>query len=358
MNEKISKERFLKEIQFLYDTFGRVDKNIFEEHSSIDINFGYYCHKYGGLKTILAELGIPFVYYNEKDIGNDAKDAAIKVGQELLQMYGLLRKDICTKNGLSSARIRKLFGNFQLFYEAVGYDSNFHRNVQKEDVIRNIQLVVDETQNTTLENYIKNGAYSKDVIRRLGGWPSLLIEIGKCPNMFCGNIEDMKRETVFVYNKYGFISAELITKECSFTYSAIRNHFNSIKDLCDFLEIPEDAFRYGRSSKERLISEFLNEILGKDSYFTEFTWDWLRSKNNFMFVDFYIPAKNLVIEYDGEQHYRMTKIFHKTQKDFENQKERDLLKDKLLSQHRINIRRIPYTQKITKECILSILSEY
>ena len=62
-------------------------------------------------------------------------------------------------------------------------------------------------------------------------------------------------------------------------------------------------------------------------------------------LDGYNKVLQLGFEYDGEQHFKLIKRFHKTQDDFEQQKERDLLKDKLCIENNVTLIRIPYTLK-------------
>ena len=57
-----------------------------------------------------------------------------------------------------------------------------------------------------------------------------------------------------------------------------------------------------------------------------------------LFYDFYLPEYNLLIEYDGEFHYRP--IF--SEKSFNTEKQRDDLKNKYALEHGIDLLRIPY----------------
>ena len=61
--------------------------------------------------------------------------------------------------------------------------------------------------------------------------------------------------------------------------------------------------------------------------------------------DFYIPNFNgapVIIEVNGEQHYRQVKKFQKTRQDFLAQKERDRKKISYCLAHRIDLYIIPY----------------
>lgn len=69
-------------------------------------------------------------------------------------------------------------------------------------------------------------------------------------------------------------------------------------------------------------------------------------KNTYLRFDFYIEKYNLLIEYDGQQHFspvkfggiteeKATQLFHKAQ-------ERDIIKNKFVAKNNINLLRIPY----------------
>ena len=58
--------------------------------------------------------------------------------------------------------------------------------------------------------------------------------------------------------------------------------------------------------------------------------------------DFYIPSMNILIECDGEQHFRYTKNFHKKKSDFTKAQERDRLKNSYALARGIKLYRIPY----------------
>ena len=67
----------------------------------------------------------------------------------------------------------------------------------------------------------------------------------------------------------------------------------------------------------------------------------------------------LAFEYQGQQHYEFTKIFHLSKEDFEKQKERDKRKKELCSNNKIKLIEIPYSIKkeFIKDYIISKLKE-
>jgi len=70
-------------------------------------------------------------------------------------------------------------------------------------------------------------------------------------------------------------------------------------------------------------------------------------------IDCYIPDLKLGFEYNGEQHYKQVEVFHKDTKDFENQKKRDIEKNKLAKERGIKLITIRFDEKLTKDLIKS-----
>lgn len=68
------------------------------------------------------------------------------------------------------------------------------------------------------------------------------------------------------------------------------------------------------------------------------------------FVDFFIPKQNVIIEYNGIQHYKKTDYFH--HKDLERQQERDMALRQYCKKHKIKLIEIPYWDYDNIETIL------
>lgn len=64
-----------------------------------------------------------------------------------------------------------------------------------------------------------------------------------------------------------------------------------------------------------------------------------------IFVDFYIPDRNLILEYNGEQHYSHCTFFHKTKEDFEMQISRDAYLVEYCIKHGIQLLVIPFVDE-------------
>lgn len=62
-----------------------------------------------------------------------------------------------------------------------------------------------------------------------------------------------------------------------------------------------------------------------------------------LLFDFYLPTNNILIEFDGQQHFEPVKIFGGIKKFKETQK-RDKIKNKFAEENNIKLLRIPYTE--------------
>ena len=73
--------------------------------------------------------------------------------------------------------------------------------------------------------------------------------------------------------------------------------------------------------------------------------------NGYMIVDFYLPSFNIIIEYNGIQHYKPIKRFGGLDS-FNNQIERDNAVRQYCTEHKTKLIEIPYTQKNNIDNIL------
>lgn len=77
--------------------------------------------------------------------------------------------------------------------------------------------------------------------------------------------------------------------------------------------------------------------------------------NKNFYVDFYIPQYDVIIEYNGEQHYIESPFFHGHQtprNNFERQQERDMALRQYCKEHKIKLIEIPYWELDNVESIL------
>lgn len=142
-----------------------------------------------------------------------------------------------------------------------------------------------------------------------------------------------------------------------YDYSQVNYKGNKIKIkiLCKkhgiFLQTPKSHLKGSGCPKcnlskgETKIIKFLNDNNIKYECQKKFL-NLINNGRNSLRFDFYIPSKNLLIEYDGIQHYKGGKIFNHilTKKEFEEIRKRDKIKSKYAKNNNIKLLRIPYFQ--------------
>ena len=109
------------------------------------------------------------------------------------------------------------------------------------------------------------------------------------------------------------------------------------------------------SYMESVVRNILNDY--NVSYLAEHSFEYcIGTKGWKLRFDFYIPDKNIVIECDGEQHYRPVSFFGGDEK-FATQIENDKIKDEYCLKNKIELIRIPYTKTESeiKEMVESLL---
>lgn len=126
-----------------------------------------------------------------------------------------------------------------------------------------------------------------------------------------------------------------ITHKCGHTYKGrVSNHLSG-----------QGCMRCKSSSGENRIGKFLE--LAKITYISQFKLDGYKYR-----YDFYLPQLNLLIEYDGEQHFRPVDYFG-GRKAFKRLVRNDAIKTRLAKDYGYGLLRISYKQFEEIELILS-----
>lgn len=101
------------------------------------------------------------------------------------------------------------------------------------------------------------------------------------------------------------------------------------------------------------IEKFLNE--NKIEFLTEYTFENCVGVRNKLPFDYYLPKYNILIEYDGEQHYKPK--FHQTKEEFTKQKENDKIKNEFCKKEGIKLIRISYKEKNIPQLLEEALND-
>lgn len=105
-------------------------------------------------------------------------------------------------------------------------------------------------------------------------------------------------------------------------------------------------------NEEKIVKILLQE---KISFIREKTFQDL--KNGKFRFDFYLPKENIIIEIDGEQHFKQIKKFQKTRQDFLKQQERDRRKNSYCLANNIPLYRVPYWEVENINCFKQLIKK-
>jgi len=133
------------------------------------------------------------------------------------------------------------------------------------------------------------------------------------------------------YTPYSSKKVWWICKLCNFEWYAQISHRNNNRGCpsCN------------TSKGERKIVDWL-ELNNINYKLQKYFKDLKGLKGRFLFYDFYLPSYNLLIEYQGEQHYNYNKMFHKDINDLQLQQYYDEKKRRYAKDNDINLLEICY----------------
>jgi very-short-patch-repair endonuclease len=124
---------------------------------------------------------------------------------------------------------------------------------------------------------------------------------------------------------------------------------------------------YNNSKNSIFIENLLNE--NKIKFTKEKSYDDLKGKKFKLRFDFYLEEYNLLIEYDGQQHFDKNSFSSGKINKFENTRKNDLVKNEYCQNNKINLLRIPYKLNLNEiknlikyiaeeEDVLAIINKY
>jgi very-short-patch-repair endonuclease len=167
-------------------------------------------------------------------------------------------------------------------------------------------------------------------------------------------------EKIIVKNTDDFIKKSKLIHGDKYDYSKVKyvNSDTKVKLIFnnkEFLYSPTEHLKGGNpkgTSNGSRGEEKIKNILEKYNidYISEFTFYDCRYINKLPF-DFYIPNLNILIEYDGEHHFK--EIGHYSKEHFNNTLRNDIIKNNYALNNKISLLRIPYTDYNNIENIIN-----
>lgn len=173
--------------------------------------------------------------------------------------------------------------------------------------------------------------------------PNHFLKGNHCP--YCsGKLEktdDQFKKEIFniVGDEYVFLDSYVNNKtklrvkhsKCGNVYEVAPHSFLSLHSRCPYCNSPKG---------ETIISKILNSL--GINYEYQKTFGGLRD-SRLLSYDFYISTQNILIEYQGKQHYEPVDAFG-GEDQFELQQKHDKLKSDYAKEHNYNLIAVPYTE--------------
>lgn len=247
----------------------------------------------------------------------------------------------------SRSPIKRIFGTWNNLLKELNYDINMYKNVTKEDVISDMKELISRFGyvNSILQR--KYSKYSQSVIDSLfGNWGNLAKELDQKIDGRSISDQEIKEDLLHIYKEHNHMSKYLIDNYCIVSHPTVLKRFGSLQEICDELSIP----LYTEAPMSKLCSFALGVITSElnEEPKLEYTFPWLINPNTGanLRIDAYYPRHNLAIEVDGQQHTSKTSFYCKASEYLEIYQQRDKIKNNLLAKHNINLIRISYKDKL------------
>lgn len=237
------------------------------------------------------------------------------------------------------------------------FNEKTHKYVSKEDLNKEIFRLIEKNgyiSKPMMES--KESKYGPKIVNRIyGNFGNMYeaLEIKRHPSGRKPSSEDLIKEFLKIYNKYGTISQDIIENESQYSTTCYKDRFGSFNKLRESLGLP--IVKPGESKTAdyviKKVSNFLNETPE-----TEKTFCWLRNPitNHKLRIDAYFPLHKVAVEYNGPQHYIAGTPYCKTEEDLEYRKFLDKVKETILQEHGIKTVWICYSDKVDEEYLKSV----
>ena len=102
------------------------------------------------------------------------------------------------------------------------------------------------------------------------------------------------------------------------------------------------------------VYDVLRDIFPQARIFTE---HYVNCEGNRLFFDYYLPQYNILVEVQGEQHYKYTPFFHGAPSDYRQAVKRDKLKQNYALANNFTLVIVDYNEDVSREMLLTKISE-
>jgi hypothetical protein len=113
------------------------------------------------------------------------------------------------------------------------------------------------------------------------------------------------------------------------------------------------------NKRESRLRKILNRIFGISNIYEEVAFDWCYNPETTALLRFdfaiVLPDRIFLVEFNGEQHYKFVKFYHKNRANYKKQLERDKIKVKSCRKKGIALVVVPYYMAIEENNIWTLI---
>lgn len=254
---------------------------------------------------------------------------------------GFTRKYRTSKNYLKSISNGKTWNQIVV-------DSGLTPNISTKsirsnsDILDDIKRIHDTHGSIGSTTYRKFGNFSQSIIEKeFGSYSNALIHAGFKSKMISRTMsnDDMVNEGKFIVDKYGKIDSKIITERCNFSVPTVISRFGSCSNFYNEIGYVNNH----QNSNEGLdVLSVISEIL-KSECIQEKTFDDLIGLGGRqLYYDGFFESYNLLVEYNGIQHFAFISKYHSDNISLAHQVANDNLKMAYAIKNGFRFVSIPY----------------
>lgn len=283
--------------------------------------------------------------YNKEDIFNICSELYVKNNNSI-------NLQVINKNSdIPYSLINKYYGNINSLKKTL-FDNN--KNFSNEDIKEYVNELYRNNGKITVDILkSKSNIYTyKQIIDAYGSYENIKNEFNIVLKNNNIKKQDVLDDIMDIYKKYGHVSKYYLEQYGKYNYSVYYTKFGNAPDIYKAIGIISPDINCTRSEKSNFVLNMIEKILNCECEYEKQFDDCINSKTGKKLrFDGYFEKYNLLVEYDGEQHFHYIKAWYKTIEDFNNVLYKDKLKNDYAKNNNIKLLRIRYDDDISYENI-------
>lgn len=265
----------------------------------------------------------------------------------IIASYPITSIDFYRKYKCSKATVKRISGGLlwnQILIDCGLAPNAFTKSIySKDDIVFDIISVKNKFSYISAELYRKNGKYSQTIIDSVfGSFGNALESCGFKSKMKAKTMtnQDMVDHGILLLSRLGAINGRLITKYSDFSSTTVLARFGSLENYYSL--IGYNGNNHNTSPSAVYVFNKIAEILNEQPVFEVSFNNCIGVGGKPLRYDAYYKTHNLLVEFNGHQHYIYSKKYHNNLIDFSNHVLNDQLKSEFAIRNGFIFLSIPY----------------